>query len=221
MSNQPSGPRRIALSLSLLVAALPALATAQVAKPAAAPAPNPEILPVPLNPLVPAAQRQCSAKTASGLGTRMLREGAGAKPGAGDYVLVNYIGYLATDGTVFDQNVTQAFTTDGVIKGFSEGLLLMKQGSVWRFCIPAALGYGEKGAGPIPANSDLVFQVELVDSKTVAEVTAIRAQAERDAQQQAQQPAGQPAGQAPAAPAASPQPAGQAPAAPAASPQPR
>jgi FKBP-type peptidyl-prolyl cis-trans isomerase FkpA len=191
MSNQPSGPRRIALSLSLLAAALPALALAQAAKPAAAPASNPEILPVPLSPLVPAAQRQCSARTASGLGTRVLRESAGPKPGAGDYVLVNYIGYLAADGSVFDQNVSQAFTTDAVIKGFSEGMLLMNKGSVWRFCIPAVLGYGEKGGGPIPANSDLVFQVELIDSKTVAEVSAMRAQAEREAQQQAQPAPGQ------------------------------
>jgi len=212
MSNQPSGQRRLALSLSLLAAALPALAMAQAAKPAAAaPAPSAEILPVPLNPIVPAAQRQCSAKTASGLGTRTLRDGAGAKPGSGDYVLVNYIGYLAATGAVFDQNVTQAFSSDGVIPGFSEGLLLMNKGSVWRFCIPAALGYGERSTGPIPANSDLVFQVELVDYKTAAEVAAIRAQAEREAQAQAQPtpppppaPAGQPAGKAPAAPAGSP-----------------
>jgi len=169
------GLGRIALSVSFLAAALPALAQA----PAAAPAPNPEILPVPLNPVVPAAQRQCSAQTASGLGTKVLRDAPGAKPGKGDFVLVNYIGYLAATGTVFDQNVTQAFSTGAVIKGFSEGLLLMTKGSVWRFCIPAALGYGAQGTGPIPANSDLVFQVELVDSKTEAEVTAIRAQAEK------------------------------------------
>jgi FKBP-type peptidyl-prolyl cis-trans isomerase FkpA len=169
------GLGRIALPVSLLAAALPALAQA--------PSPNPEILPVPLNPVVPAAQRQCSAQTASGLGTKVLRDAPGAKPGKGDFVLVNYIGYLAATGTVFDQNVTQAFSTGAVIKGFSEGLLLMTKGSVWRFCIPAALGYGEKGTGPIPANSDLVFQVELVDSKTEAEVTAIRAQGEQNAAQ--------------------------------------
>lgn len=188
MTNHDRGLSRIALSLSLL--ALPALAAA-AAPPAAKPAAAPvnEILPVPLNPVVPASQRVCTAKTASGLGTRMLRDGTGAKPGAGDFVLVNYIGYLAADGTVFDQNVTQAFSTGAVIKGFSEGLLLMNKGSVWRFCIPAAMGYGDKAAGPIPANSDLVFQVELVDSKTEAEVTAMRAQQQ---QQQAQDAGAQP-----------------------------
>ena len=111
----------------------------------------------------------------------MLKEARAAKPGTGDYVLVNYIGYLAASGTVFDQNVTQAFATGAVIKGFSEGLLLMTKGSVWRFCIPAALGYGAQGTGPIPANSDLVFQVELVDFKTAAEVNAMRSQAEKSA----------------------------------------
>ncbi len=193
------GLSRIALSLSLAaLVATPALAAPQsAAKPVAKPAPvaATEILPVPLNPVVPAAQRVCSAKTASGLGTRVLKDATGAKPGASDYVLVNYIGYLATDGVVFDQNASQAFPAGGVIKGFSEGLQLMSKGSVWRFCIPAALGYGDKGTGPIPANADLVFQVELVDFKTEAEISAMRAEAQK-------QQAGQPQGSDAAAPAA-------------------
>ena len=196
MNTSLRGSCRIALSLSLVALVVsPALAAAQPAPaPAHTAAPAAEILPVPLNPVVPAAQRVCSARTASGLGTRVLKEAAGAKPGASDYVLVNYIGYLAADGTVFDQNTSQAFPASGVIKGFSEGLQLMSNGSVWRFCIPAGLGYGEKGAGPIPANSDLVFQVELVDFKTESEVEAMRAQVQRQAAQQA--------GAAPAAPTA-------------------
>lgn len=186
MTTLTCGLRRIALSLSIAAAvAVPGIALAQAAAPApvAASAANPEILPVPLQPVVPAAQRVCSAKTASGLGTRMLVDALGPKPGASDYVLVNYIGYLAADGTVFDQNAGQAFPASGVIKGFSEGLQLMGKGSVWRFCIPAALGYGDKAAGPIPANSDLVFQVELVDFKTAAEVAAMRKAAEKQGDQ--------------------------------------
>ena len=179
MSTTARGYGRIALSLSLLAAALPGVAMAQASPPAAAA--TAEILPVPLSPVVPAAQRQCSAKTASGLGTLVLKAATGAKPAAEDFVLVNYIGYLAADGKVFDQNVTQAFAANGVIKGFSEGLQLMSKGSVWRFCIPAALGYGASGTGPIPANADLVFQVELADFKTQAEVAAIRVQAAKDA----------------------------------------
>ena len=179
MSTTPRGLGRIALSLSLAVAAAaPVLAMAQTAEPATA-APTAEILPVPLQPVVPAAQRLCSATTASGLGTQVLKEAAGAKPGKTDLVLVNYIGYLAASGTVFDQNTSQVFPAGGVIKGFSEGLLMMSKGSVWRFCIPAALGYGERGTGPIPANSDLVFQVELADFKSEAEVSAMRKAAEQ------------------------------------------
>jgi FKBP-type peptidyl-prolyl cis-trans isomerase FkpA len=190
MSNTHYGLGRIALTLSFAAAAaMPALALAQDAKAPAAP--TAEILPVPLAPVVPAAQRVCSAKTASGLGTRVLKEATGAKPGATDYVLVNYIGYLAANGTVFDQNASQAFPAGGLIKGFTEGLQQMSKGSVWRFCIPAALGYGERGTGPIPGNSDLVFQVELIDFKTEAEVNAMRAEAQKQSAQQqaAQQPA--------------------------------
>ncbi len=68
-----------------------------------------------------------------------------------------------------------AFPVEGVIPGFSEGLQMMAKGSTWRFCVPAALGYGAQASGPIPANSDLVFQVELVDFKTAAELEALRA----------------------------------------------
>lgn len=201
MNILPRGTGRIALSLSLAVAAVPALAapaakSAPAAKPAAA-APAGAILPVPLNPVVPAGQRTCSAKTASGLGAQMLREGTGAKPGATDYVLVNYIGYLTANGTVFDQNVRQPFQAGGVIKGFSEGIQLMNKGSVWRFCIPAALGYGDKEAGPIPTNSDLVFQVELIDFKSEAEVNAMRAEMEKEAARQPAPDAAAPAADAP------------------------
>lgn len=183
------GLSRIALSLSIAaLTAAPALAAAPAAKPAPAPPASTAILPVPLNPVVPAPQRVCTAKTASGLGTLTLKAAEGARPGASDYVLVNYIGYLAADGTVFDQNASQAFPAGGVIKGFSEGLQLMSKGSIWRFCIPAGLGYGDKSTGPIPANADLVFQVELVDFKTDAEVNAMRAEAQKQAAQQGAQP---------------------------------
>ncbi len=119
------------------------------------------IIPVPLKQIIPADQRTCTAKTASGLGYQELRAGTGARPKASDQVTVNYIGYLAADGSVFDQGENASFGVGGVIEGFAEGLQLMPKGSIYRFCIPSALGYGERGAGPIPANSDLVFQVEL------------------------------------------------------------
>ncbi len=159
-----------ALAALLLAAPVPALA-------ATTPAPTAEstIIKLPLQPQVGADLRMCSAKTASGLGYSVLKDGTGPKPGKTDFVLVNYIGYLATNGQVFDQNRNTPLSLTGVIPGFAEGLQLMPRGSVWRLCVPAALGYGPAGAGEsIPANSDLVFQIELADSKTAAEVDAIR-----------------------------------------------
>lgn len=144
---------------------------------AAAPKPvvaTTDIIPLPLNPVLPAGQRLCAQKAPSGLGYTMLRPATGAMPAAADFVLVNYIGYLAATGAVFDQGVQQAFPVSGVIPGFSQGLQMLPKTGIARFCIPAAIGYGAQGSGPIPANADLVFQVELVDYKTAAEVEAMR-----------------------------------------------
>ncbi|MBC2667410.1 FKBP-type peptidyl-prolyl cis-trans isomerase [Novosphingobium flavum] len=132
------------------------------------------IIPLPLQPVVPAAQRTCDAKTASGLGYSVLKPAEGPKAGPTDYVLINYVGYLAADGQVFDQAMSTPMTIDGVIPGFGEGLKMVPRGGIYRLCIPAAMGYGAEASGPIPANSDLVFQVELLDSRTVAEVEAMR-----------------------------------------------
>ena len=162
--------------MNMLARALARLVpVALLAAPAVAFAAEPSgIIALPLNPVVPAEQRGCTAKTASGLGYTMLRPATGVTPAATDYVLVNYVGYLAATGAVFDQNMRTPFPANGVIPGFSEGLQMMKRGGIARFCIPAALGYGAQASGPIPANSDLVFQVELIDFKTAAEVEAMR-----------------------------------------------
>ena len=162
--------RSLAALTGLVAATLPASA----AVPTAA-----TIIPLPLNPVIPAVQRECAVRSSSGVGTRPLKPGAAEKPAASDTVLVNYIGYLAADGTVFDQGMRAAFPVDGVIKGFAEGLQTMGRGAIARICVPAALGYAEKATGPIPPNSDLVFQVELVDFKTAAQVQAMRQDAER------------------------------------------
>jgi FKBP-type peptidyl-prolyl cis-trans isomerase FkpA len=195
---------RLIAPAALLVAATSALAAP--AKPAAQPAvPSSKVIPLPLNPIVPATERVCGAAKASGLGAMQLKPAEGAKPANADYVLVNYIGYLAENGEVFDQNMQSAFPVEGVIPGFSEGLQMMTKGSIWRFCVPSALGYGAQESGPIPANSDLVFQVELVDFKTVAEVEAMRA-AQADATSAASEAAAEAAeAAAKAAAAATPQ----------------
>ena len=165
--------------LPLLMAPLCASAApvhkAPVAKASVAPVKaTTDIIVLPLNPVLPAGQRLCAAQTASGLGYTMLRPATGAKPAETDFVLVSYIGYLAATGAVFDQGVQASFPVNGVIPGFSQGLQMLAKGGIGRFCIPAALGYGAQGAGPIPANADLVFQVELVDYKSSTEVEAIR-----------------------------------------------
>lgn len=165
--------------LPLLAVPLPASAAAvrkakprtALAKPAVA---NTSIIALPLNPIVPAGQRVCASRTPSGLGYTMLRTAAGAKPAASDVALVNYIGYLATTGAVFDQGMKSPLPVDGVIPGFAEGLRMIAKTGIARICVPAALGYGARESGPIPANSDLVFQVELVDFKTAADVENMR-----------------------------------------------
>ncbi|MDF2446129.1 MAG: FKBP-type peptidyl-prolyl cis-trans isomerase [Moraxellaceae bacterium] len=104
--------------------------------------------------------------TASGLQYEVVTEGKGPKPKATDVVKVHYEGKLV-DGTVFDSSRQRGepieFPLNRVIPGWTEGVQLMSVGSRYKLTIPAALGYGEEGAGPIPPNSVLVFDVELLD----------------------------------------------------------
>lgn len=109
-------------------------------------------------------------ETASGLKYVMVKEGTGAQPAASDMVTVHYTGRLL-DGTVFDTSTKPRaegqliepaqFPLSGVIPGWTEGLQYMKEGGVAVFYIPADIAYGERGGGPIPPNSDLIFDVQL------------------------------------------------------------
>lgn len=107
--------------------------------------------------------------TKSGLQYKVLEDGTGPSPTASDVALVGYKGTLL-DGTVFDENPQTAMPVDGVVPGFSEGLQKMKKGGKYRLWIPPQLGYGAQAAGPIPANSVLVFDVQLHDFKSKAEI---------------------------------------------------
>ena len=105
----------------------------------------------------------------SGLQYKVLSQGSGKMPKAEDTVTVNYKGTLI-DGTEFDSSYKRgqpaSFQVNGVIKGWTEALQLMKEGSKWQLFIPPDLAYGERGAGPqIPPNSTLIIEVELISVK--------------------------------------------------------
>lgn len=108
----------------------------------------------------------CKTSAADGLTYTVIKAGKGAKPGADSKVKVNYKGMLTTDGTEFDSGQGAEFKVGGVISGFAQGLQLMQPGGSYRLCIPAKLGYGEAGTGPIPPNADLVFEVDLLSFTT-------------------------------------------------------
>ncbi|HRF85194.1 MAG TPA: FKBP-type peptidyl-prolyl cis-trans isomerase [Alloprevotella sp.] len=103
----------------------------------------------------------------SGLQYTVLAEGKGRKPAATDSVKCHYEGTLI-DGTVFDSSYRRGepavFPLNGVIRGWTEGVQLMAEGSKYRFFIPYQLAYGERGAGAsIPPYAALVFDVELIE----------------------------------------------------------
>ena len=102
--------------------------------------------------------------TDSGLQHKTLKEGDGPSPAATDTVTVNYKGTLI-NGTEFDSGNGISFPLNGVIKGWTEGLQLMKVGGSTRFFIPSDLAYGPSGPPNIGPNSTLIFDVDLISIK--------------------------------------------------------
>ena len=98
----------------------------------------------------------------------MLKAAEGEKPAATDTVTVHYKGTLI-DGTEFDSSYSRgeptSFGLNQVISGWTEGLQHMPIGSKYKFYIPSELAYGSRSTGRIPANSTLIFEVELLDVK--------------------------------------------------------
>ena len=110
---------------------------------------------------------QPAMPTTSGVDIKDSVVGTGAAAQAGDSVTVNYVGTL-TDGTVFDSSISrnQPFTftlgAGQVIRGWDEGLVGMKVGGTRQLTISPDYAYGAQAIGPIPANSTLIFQVQLL-----------------------------------------------------------
>lgn len=101
--------------------------------------------------------------TGSGLLYEVIQEGEGESPTIDSQVTVNYIG-KTIDGKTFDESKGEpvTFPLGGVIRGWQEGLQLMKPGAKYKFYIPAELAYGQYGSGPIGPNETLIFDVELI-----------------------------------------------------------
>ena len=117
------------------------------------------------------AKREGVVTTKSGLQYEVIKEGDGKSPQATDTVKCHYEGRLI-DGRIFDSSYNRGtpsvFTLDQVIKGWTEGLQLMKEGSKYRFYIPYNLAYGSQKVSIILPYSALIFDVELIEVKPVS-----------------------------------------------------
>ena len=116
--------------------------------------------------LAAAAKEAGALVTKSGLVYRSLKDGTGNSPAATDRVKVHYKGTFP-DGKEFDssykRNEPTEFPLNGVIPCWTEGVQLMKPGGKAKLTCPAAIAYGQRGAGGvIPPNATLVFEVELL-----------------------------------------------------------
>lgn len=130
------------------------------------------------------AKKEGVTVTESGLQYSVITKAEGEKPSAEDVVTVNYVGTLV-DGTEFDSSIARGepakFPLNRVIPGWTEGVQLMSVGEKYKFVIPSDLAYGEQGAGTIPPNSTLIFEVELLEIEKKEPVAAKKVEAEKPA----------------------------------------
>ncbi|GAB5539858.1 MAG: FKBP-type peptidyl-prolyl cis-trans isomerase [Salibacteraceae bacterium] len=107
--------------------------------------------------------------TNSGLKIDIIQAGDGEKPNMGDIITVHYTGKLATNGEVFDTSIDRgrpfrfSIGKGEVIAGWDEGIAQLSKGAKATLYIPSNLGYGANATGTIPPNSDLIFEVEIID----------------------------------------------------------
>lgn len=134
-----------------------------------------------------------------------LVAGKGESPTMNDVALINYKGTLP-DGKVFDQAQYTPMPLAGVVPGFSKALVQMQRGGKYKIVIPSDLAYGPEGRGEIPGNTDLTFEIELLDF-TSRENFEQQMQMMQQMQQMQGNPQGGPAGIPQGAPpAGAPQP---------------
>jgi len=155
--------------LGLALAAIPSFARAQEGATPPPAQPEPQGVPVPDGPALNTLELE------GGLIIEDIKIGDGYQVEPGGAVVAHYHGTLKADGKVFDSSFQRgepvAFPLSGVIAGWQKGVPGMKVGGVRRLTIPAALGYGERGAGGvIPPNADLVFIIQLVDALQIEDV---------------------------------------------------
>ncbi len=165
--------KRVSLGLALLLGIgltvpLIACGDGEEAGPAETPAATPEVTPVEGGPPEVSGE---PTTTESGLQFIDIEVGTGDSPQSGQTIEVHYTGWL-TDGTKFDSSVDrgQPFSfvigVRQVIAGWDEGVASMKVGGERRLILPPELAYGERGSPPvIPANAQLIFDVELLGIK--------------------------------------------------------
>lgn len=171
--------REILISFGIMVACIAVLIVAQITgsrdSAIAANLPKTEAAPVvqvaqaaDLKPMTtPNPEKKDTVTTASGLQYTDVVEGTGDSPEPGQLVTVHYTGTLP-DGTKFDSSRDRGqpfkfkIGVGQVIKGWDEGVGTMKVGGRRNLVIPPELGYGSRGIGPIPPNSTLLFDVELI-----------------------------------------------------------
>jgi FKBP-type peptidyl-prolyl cis-trans isomerase len=104
--------------------------------------------------------------TRSGLQAHRVKaaKSSAPRPSPGDTVTIHYTGRFI-DGRVFDSSKDgepATFPLPRLIKGWQEGVPMMRVGETWEFVIPAAIAYGDRYREPIPANSTLLFEIELI-----------------------------------------------------------
>ncbi len=139
------------------------------------------------------------ASVPAGVKVETIKAGEGLSPTRDDVALINYKGTL-TDGKVFDEGKQVPLPVDGVIPGFTQALEQMQRGGKYRVSIPSELGYGGEQAGEIPPNSDLIFEIELLDFRSKAEIEQqqrIMQQLQQMQQQQGGAPGAMPPGALP------------------------